>query len=81
VLAVEKMSKTYQIECGKIQGFYTAGNEMIAFRKAMRLNNWKRDDWGKLARFRMVVLSDFKIVKKGRWYYQDPNSLFKKTLE
>lgn len=68
--------KTYQIECGKIQGFYGTRSVGVAFRKAMRLNKWKREDWGKLARFREVTLDHFEIIKKGKWFYQDPQSLY-----
>lgn len=72
------MRKTYQIECGGIQGFCEAKNEAVAFRKAVRLNKIKRRDWGELVRFREVVLDKFEIVKRGKWFYQKPQSLLLK---
>jgi hypothetical protein len=72
---IEK-KKTYELECGKIQGFFEAIDIKTAFKKAMKLNEWTKKDWGILLRFREVILnSTFEVIKKGKWYYQDPKSL------
>ena len=71
------IKKTYQVECGNIQGFLESKNEGLAFRTLMRLDKWTKNDWGVLARFREVVLNNhFEIIKRGKWAYIEPESLY-----
>ena len=67
--------KTYQIECGKMQGFYEGENIKQAFNNAMKINSWTEKDWAGLARFRTVGLVNFEIISKGKWYYQEPRAI------
>jgi len=71
-------SERFQIDCGTVHGIVNARTEGSAFRKLLNDKNKGVDDFGQLARFRVIIVGHGKrIFKRSRWFYQDPWELMR----
>jgi len=67
----------FQVECGDVRGAIKARGPGHAFRRIMRLGRIKKSQWGALARFRRCDVEFEPTKRKGVWFYQDPEALYK----
>jgi len=65
-----------EVGCGGVRAVVNARTEGEAFRKAMRAMKKTKEDWGEIARFRVVRIGHGKRKYiQSPWFYQEPFAL------